>query len=64
MWPDTWRRQRPRCDQTWGGKGVISRLAGDAIDGATLRGVDFREASGLLLARDQTARKYVVDTTL
>ena len=46
-----------------GGKAVISRLAEGAIDGATLRGVDFRVASGLLLARDQRARKYVADTT-
>ena len=46
-----------------GGKAVISRLAEGAIDGATLRGVEFRVASGLLLARDQTARKYVPDTT-
>lgn len=47
-----------------GGKAVISRLEEGAIDGANLRNVEFREASGLLLARDQTARKYVADTTL
>src|SRR6202051_2420735 len=46
-----------------GGKAVISRLAEGAIDGATLRGVDFRVASGLLLARGQTGRTYVPDTT-
>ena len=45
------------------GKAVISRLAEGAIDGATLRGVDFRVASDLLLARGQTARTYVPDTT-
>jgi hypothetical protein len=50
-------------DKTCGWNGVISRLAEGAIDGATLRGVDFRVASGHLLTWDQTARKYVPDTT-
>jgi hypothetical protein len=44
-------------------KAVISRLAEGAIDGGTLRGVEFRLVSGLLLARVQMARKYVPDTT-
>jgi hypothetical protein len=61
MRPDTLRRQKPSSDTTCGWKGIISRLAEGAIDGATLRGVDFRVASGLLLARIQTARKYVAD---
>jgi hypothetical protein len=46
-----------------GGKEFISRLAEGAIDGVNLQGVDFRVASGPLLARDQTARKYVPDMT-
>src|SRR5580698_211949 len=47
-----------------GGKAVISCLAEGAIDGATLRGVEFRVVSVLQLAQDRTAGKYAVDTAL